>query len=239
MSRSTIPEILDRILDKGVVQSNEELQICCPECSQDDNTGLYVIASVETYLKFAEAVGLTGSGGAVPALGFGAITPNNDVTCCVHITASVETTLKFNEACGAPTNINCPTNFNECVNSIKETLTAEGVDRILDKGIVEFGSLSGLSQVCRLKEFIDLSLELDPLNSSSNAEILDRILDKGIIISCYGTDIIMASVETWLKWAEAVGLTESASVPALSFTGDTTTQSGDTITQSGDTTTQN
>lgn len=56
--------------------------------------------------------------------------------------------------------------------------------------------------------------------SSSLAEVIDRILDKGVVIDAFvrialvGIELIaiearvvIASVETWLKYAEAVGLT--------------------------------
>ena len=100
-----------------------------------------------------------------------------------------------------------------CINTIKSTLTPEGIDRLSDKGVVEYGSLSGSSQLCRINDFIDLSIELDP-TSSSKEEQLDRILDKGMVISCYDDEIVTASVETWLKWAEANGLTGGGEVPA-------------------------
>ncbi len=64
-------------------------------------------------------------------------------------------------------------------------------------------------------------------NSSSLAEVVDRILDKGIVIDAWvkvslvGIELItiearvvVASVETYLKYAEAVGLTASAAMPA-------------------------
>ena len=64
-------------------------------------------------------------------------------------------------------------------------------------------------------------------SSSSLAEVIDRILDKGIVIdswvrvSLVGIEllaiearVVIASVETYLKYAEAVGLTQSAAVPA-------------------------
>jgi hypothetical protein len=186
---STPAEILDIILDKGNVQSNENLEICCPDCVQvmnGNNVSVYVISSVETFLKFSEAIGFTRG-----------ITP----TCCTHLAASVETTLKFTEAFGIPENPipTCSKNFNSCINT--------------DKGVVEYGSLSGESQLCRINDFIDLSIELDP-TSASKEEQLDRILDKGMVISCYDDEIVTASVETWLKWAEANGLTGGGAVPA-------------------------
>jgi len=64
-------------------------------------------------------------------------------------------------------------------------------------------------------------------SSSSLAEVIDRILDKGIAIDAWvrvslvGIEllaiearVVIASVETYLKYAEAVGLTQSAAVPA-------------------------
>ena len=63
--------------------------------------------------------------------------------------------------------------------------------------------------------------------SSSLAEVVDRILDKGIVIDAWvrvslvGIEllaiearIVVASVDTWLKYAEAVGLTAAAAAPA-------------------------
>ena len=62
--------------------------------------------------------------------------------------------------------------------------------------------------------------------SSSLAEVVDRILDKGVVIDAWvrvslvGIEllsiearIVIASVETYLKYAEAVGLTTLAAAP--------------------------
>jgi len=64
-------------------------------------------------------------------------------------------------------------------------------------------------------------------SSSSLAEVVDRILDRGIVIDAWvrvslvGIEllaiearIVIASVETYLKYAEAVGLTATAAAPA-------------------------
>ncbi|WP_218276411.1 gas vesicle protein GvpJ, partial [Pseudomonas sp. FW305-BF6] len=57
------------------------------------------------------------------------------------------------------------------------------------------------------------------VDSSSLAEVIDRILDKGIVIDAFvrvslvGIEllaiearVVIASVDTWLRYAEAVGL---------------------------------
>jgi gas vesicle structural protein len=64
-------------------------------------------------------------------------------------------------------------------------------------------------------------------SSSSLAEVIDRILDKGIVIDAWArvslvgiellaieARVVIASVETYLRYAEAVGLTATAAAPA-------------------------
>jgi hypothetical protein len=50
--------------------------------------------------------------------------------------------------------------------------------------------------------------------SSSLAEVVDRILDKGIVVGiellAIEARIVVAGVDTYLKYAEAVGLTVAA-----------------------------
>ena len=61
------------------------------------------------------------------------------------------------------------------------------------------------------------------IGSSSLVEVVDRILDKGVVIDAWvrvslvciellaiEARVVVASVETWLKYAEAVGLTATA-----------------------------
>ncbi|MCJ7635456.1 gas vesicle structural protein GvpA [Candidatus Bathyarchaeota archaeon] len=65
------------------------------------------------------------------------------------------------------------------------------------------------------------------LASSSLGDVIDRILDKGIVVdlwlkvSLVGIEIlsieariVIASVDTYLKYAEAIGLTATAMIPA-------------------------
>ena len=64
--------------------------------------------------------------------------------------------------------------------------------------------------------------------SSSLAEVVDRILDKGIVIdvwarvSLVGIELlsvelraVIASVDTYLRYAEAIGLTSPVAAPAV------------------------
>ena len=78
-----------------------------------------------------------------------------------------------------------------------------------------------------------MAVERAPAGTSL-IDVLDRVLDKGIVIDAYvrvslvGIDlvsvearIVVASVETYLKYAEAVGLTPAVSRPALTPGGET------------------
>jgi gas vesicle structural protein len=64
-------------------------------------------------------------------------------------------------------------------------------------------------------------------DSSSLAEVVDRILDKGVVIDAWvrvslvGIEllsiearVVIASVETYLQYAEAIGLTHTAAMPS-------------------------
>ncbi len=64
-------------------------------------------------------------------------------------------------------------------------------------------------------------------DSSSLHEVIDRILERGIVIDAWikvslvGIEllsiearVVIASVETYLKYAEAIGLTATAAAPA-------------------------
>ena len=65
------------------------------------------------------------------------------------------------------------------------------------------------------------------MGSSSLAEVVDRILDKGVVIDAWvrvslvGIEllsiearVVIASVDTYLRYAEAIGLTALAAAPA-------------------------
>ena len=63
--------------------------------------------------------------------------------------------------------------------------------------------------------------------SSSLVDVIDRVLDKGVVIDAWArvslvgiellaieARVVVASVETFLKYAEAIGLTVTAAAPA-------------------------
>ena len=71
-------------------------------------------------------------------------------------------------------------------------------------------------------------MAIESANSSSSlVEVVDRILDKGVVVDAWvrvslvgiellaiEASIVIASVDTWLKYAEAVGLTKAEEVAA-------------------------
>jgi hypothetical protein len=77
-----------------------------------------------------------------------------------------------------------------------------------------------------MKEEVIMAVQ-KTIGSSSLVEVVDRILDKGVVVDAWvrvsmvGIEllaiearVVVASVETFLKYAEAVGLTTSAATPA-------------------------
>lgn len=71
-------------------------------------------------------------------------------------------------------------------------------------------------------------MAIESANSSSSlVEVVDRILDKGVVVDAWvrvslvGIEllaiearVVIASVDTWLKYAEAVGLTKGEEIAA-------------------------
>jgi hypothetical protein len=180
---NSVAAIVDIILDRGSVSSIPD-NFCCPPC------GRYVLASVEKFNKYAEII-------------------SYELECCYNIKASVETFLKFNEAADMipnfPSQCDNPS-FENCYAQMISELNLSGaqINNLLDKGIVETGAIgldgSGSSYLCILADCISSAFNLQTVDPSSKAEILDRILDKGIVIDCTGDTLVIAAVETFLRY---------------------------------------
>jgi hypothetical protein len=194
------PEAFDRILNKGLVLTNESGEFEAPE------KNIYVISSIETYLKFHEALATDNES-------------EDDID--INVAASVESYLKFAEATAQTIGgeemgysdqvFNLKYNYENQTEFLSTWLNiinwsniewsdrteevegkVEILDRVLDKGIVELGYL-------KIKNYSEVY---------ENPLVFDRILDKGIVISYNGinNNILISSVETYLKYAEALGL---------------------------------
>jgi hypothetical protein len=98
-----------------------------------------------------------------------------------------------------------------CFKDLRDYVGPQNYNILRDKGLVEYSSICGGAFVCRLLAFKDeVNMQL-----SDFLQLITRLLDKGIIVKC--TDVgqtVFASTETYLKYAEAVGETQSAAVPA-------------------------
>ena len=203
---SNMNEILDRLLDNGTTLSFDSNDLCCPDCLQvvgavpaspmltthevnDNNYRIYVLSNVDTFLDYVDYVGLIGQ--------------PNLLNCCLHYEASMQKSTELAESLGydIPNNLqSCSTNFNSCISDLLNTFNSDSVQEILDGGIVEYGSISGQSQVCILKSFVDLAYNSQNQLSETRTQILDRILDKGIVVSCYNGEMSISTVETFQEW---------------------------------------
>jgi hypothetical protein len=90
------------------------------------------------------------------------------------------------------------------------------VDRVTFPGHI----LPGARAVVTLTTHQEQNMAIEKATASSSlAEVIDRILDKGVVIDAFvrislvGIELlsielraVVASVETWLKYAEAIGL---------------------------------
>jgi hypothetical protein len=195
MSFSSINEVIDRYLDKGIVMGQ-----CCDICPVCD----YVFGSVETMSKYYEAIGGPKQG------------------CCFSYYCNEEDWNSLKEVYPIfeyyDTNQNgeyiqkskCNNgNFENCLNRVKNIYAAAGLESSFkERGIIENERLFDNSAICMFLDLYEETGITDPLRT---VEYLDRIFDKGVVISCSSQNFLtIASVETYLKFAEAVGYTITA-----------------------------
>ena len=209
--QQTYAESMDRVLDKGIVFSEKSDSINHGTFSftNGELEGIYVIASVETYLKYAEALGA----------GIG------------NIYSNTETALKAFEVAGTSPGGRISVDGIEVANNISSgselflssIMKIEDIsiddDRLREKGIIEssylrYSDSEGMERLqleqiptgfSFLKKLINHHSSGVLGTTSSFGEVVDRILDKGLVIKIQPTHVCVASVETYLKLAEAVG----------------------------------
>jgi len=200
--------IFSNQLENGFLNPTGNPNVCCPSC------GPYVIASAETMLKFLEAVGYR----------------FNCCDCCLNAYATSETMLQFKEGIGVsskeesalasstltpsastiPDNqlyLSCTNHFVEEIESLNTLLTPAEKLTIADKGISEYGSLNHdfTSNVSDLKTML-MAFYNATGNLLGYEPMLINLLDQGMVVDCRYGETIIANVEGYLKWAEAVGV---------------------------------
>jgi hypothetical protein len=186
---------------------------------------IYILSSVESYLKFAEAVSVI-------------LNENNEIigngylnNKKINVSASIETYLKFEEANSYFFGEGQSYNYNNQTGFIKQYLElisdqtyakandflrkSDFLDRLNDKGIVELGQIGKGSKLVYthiLKKII-LDIEtwlsyteesMDSDNDRFISHILYVILDRGISVREYKGNLIISSIETYLKFVESL-----------------------------------
>jgi hypothetical protein len=195
--KSTVGDVLDRILDKGIYIQGE-CELCCPDCNN-----LYFLGSVESSMKVLFGNYQVDSNGDCNT---------NGITLygCPPVNQSVDFCGVYNPDCGISSCCNgfqegfdgliCLAEQTTVVNGFNSSL-AEVFDRIMDKGVVEYGTINGESQIKHFVEWLSQVPYWTDLASASYAEVIDRILDKGVVVWCdpdTGTYLI-SSIETFFK----------------------------------------
>jgi hypothetical protein len=172
------------LLDRGVAFPKSIL--CCPSC------GPYFIGSIDAAEKLLE--------------GF-----SNCAECCISAKANEQMTLQLQETLasyGLEQNYPCDNDFTSKINALLSEMNSNpdktyDVNDFLDKGVIEYGSLNAdlSSSINKLRDFL-YSADFD----ETEDVIFNTIIEKGLVLHCTQYWTIVASVETFLKYAEALGL---------------------------------
>lgn len=181
------------LLGGGISISNNK-NICCPDCKN----GVYYLGGAEKFLMMQQFL------------------LNSKIRiCCLEHATNVETWLKVLEATQDQYGC-CNTDFNEelelWIAASSSSTAYFNLDDVLAIGILESSSFNGYSGLGILFNY--LQLNHPELTSEDYLNILGVIVNMGLVIQCDGCEMIMASVETYLKWAEANGTGGGGAVPA-------------------------
>jgi len=141
-------------------------------------------------------------------------------SCCpcgnLYVFASVETFLRLGEALGwtGPGTQSCPSWYSDCctencLDKLGELYGPALTDIILDKGMVEYSLLGTKSTLCDIYNY----LKENNVPIQDAIDFVSIILDKGVVFYCTssnpdieGDQQVLASVETFLGYAEAFGI---------------------------------
>ena len=174
-------EAIIATLNIGLVFNPNDANICCPDC------GLWVVSSVESFLKLAEGLALVDPEGGER---------NTDYDSCYFSNiSSTETYLELYESCSE---------FYDITPKNPQT-TLCGLDYLtdhdlLDVGMVELGTINGSTLVCKIMQTI----------IDGHSMLTEDILNAGIVVDCSGIcggsgSVSIMSIESYLKCGEAIG----------------------------------
>jgi hypothetical protein len=168
-------------LSGGISISNNK-NLCCPDCKN----GIYFLGGAENFIDLYNGINST-----------------TIRICCLEHASTVETWLKVIEATGNQYGC-CNTDFNEAFQQWFDASSSSSANFYLDDlvglGILESSSFNGYSGLGILFNYLQLNHpELTP---EDYLNILGVIVNLGLVIQCNGCEMIMASVETYLKWFE-------------------------------------
>jgi hypothetical protein len=183
----------ENILEEGTIYPyGQGVKPCCPDC------GIYVLSNLETWVTYSEATG----GPVMANPPQGAPAGSDEDPCCVNyagtagnfanFASTFEDTIGFSKFC---CNNN---NFNDCVNKLVNSVK-DGAS-FLERGVVEYGTVKENSLLCKL---VDLLSGCDT-GITDLQKTLTTMLDLGFVIFCTDEGLLVASIEEYLKYIEAI-----------------------------------
>jgi hypothetical protein len=183
------PQKLEDLLEVGI--SINECNICTPTCEPYFflSTDLFIrlgdcelipdccrklAMTTETYLKYAEAVGLGGGGVAPVALPFSVSTTTSTTTVANYykeLTNPIPTVISGS----------CPSvgDFEACYVLLGTLINNTDLTDIIETGIIEIGDIDGGTILCKLKQIL---AAIPGITSAIATEYIQVLLNTGLVI---------------------------------------------------------
>jgi hypothetical protein len=179
---SVLGDIVDDLLNTGLVISNDG-SICCESCCSQIESAPYILSNGEELLRLAEGTA---------------------INCCLNRYIGTEIAVIIAES-NTSSILNlppCSNDFLPCVLSILSKVTDS--NNIISLGILETGNVQNASYICTLDAI--LSNVTPALTSNDYQAILENILNRGFVVSCnkYNGQIFIGSLEKYLTFPSGI-----------------------------------
>ena len=170
---ATLTQLLTAGLNSGYVL--KACDGCCPDCVSKH--GLYFLGNPQSFVQLI--TDMTTIEGFV-----------ENFNCCINYSGNITDAAAIKQKIDSLTNkiSCCSTLLTEDVLSLSESI--DGLSATLNQGLVEVSSISGESQIIKLKEY---ALSFYPnISDSELVEIYTVILD-GIVVVCTENSVILTN----------------------------------------------
>ena len=179
-STLSVVDHFNALLINGQILSNAT-NVCCPDCVTNP---IYSLSNLDSFTILAQSLNWF-NGPEAP--------------CCISVQSSIGAYNKFIGKWNTEQPPCCTTDFESCLNKFSNIID---VNQLLNLGVIEANGYSGNTLLCKIYELF-INTPEDLLGGITLTEAFASILQNGFVSYCCDCNVIIGSIEQFLKWWEA------------------------------------